>query len=211
MSGHCYKNWLWLANCSLRIVSRRRAAYSRSRSCCHRWKRWRMRSRCYYRSHLRRTRCTRQRIPCASHPCTKCTRAPTRRHSSSSNQTAIIPSRHIADGTTLAHCVRIRWWWVPASHEMKGSFHFRATLTHSFSTCRATTIDAAMAFRPRAASRRLVPHFVVPVVSVWLRFIYLYIFWFDFDFHCILISNISNRIHWALFDVVDILTFSIYT
>lgn len=141
-------------NCSFRIVFRRRAAYSRSRSFCRRWRRWRMRSLCSYRSHHRKTRCTRQRIRCASHLCTRCTRAPTRRHSSSSNQTATIPSKHIADGITLAHCVRIRWWWVPASNAIDECANYNLEHKLILCTCRATTIDAAMAFRPRAASRR---------------------------------------------------------
>lgn len=96
------------------LVSPRPAAYSRSPSCCLRWRRLRMLNLYSCHSHRHRTRCTRQRIHCANLPCIRCIRDPTQRRSSSSSPMATIPSKHIADATTLARCDRIRWWWVPS-------------------------------------------------------------------------------------------------
>lgn len=96
------------------LVSPRPAAYSRSRSCCLRWRRLRMRNLYCCHSHRHRTRCTRRRIHCANRPCIRCIRDPTPRRSSSSSPMATILSKHIADATTLARCDRIRWWWVAA-------------------------------------------------------------------------------------------------
>lgn len=99
---------------SFSLVSPRPVAYSRSRSCCLRWRRLRMRNLYCCHSHRHRTRCTRRRIHCANRPCIRCIRDPTPRRSSSSSPMATTLSKHIADATILARCDRIRWWWVAA-------------------------------------------------------------------------------------------------